>query len=280
MNSSHSPLKIVITTFMREDKQKVIFQIPASLHEHVYLFTREDRVEELRKYVPESIRIIGNPMDIDGIADIRQRCIDHPLVGKGKVWFIDDLATFGWRDQNLKQFNDMPEDKFLALYNRISEMLNNYMQVGLSARGGNNHVTEPFKEVGRAYTTYGLRTDWMQENDIRFDGMYRANPNIKLYEDYWITLSMLTKGHKNAIIYDYFFNYTHNNTGGNSTFRTLELQEQAAHELQKHFPQFVSVETKEGAWGKMGMENRKEVRIQWQKAFQSSQFTSTLDSFF
>jgi hypothetical protein len=263
---------------MREDKQKAIWQIPVSLHEHVYMFTREDRVDELRKHIPESIQIIPNEMDIDGIADIRQRCIEK--VPKGKVWFIDDLATFGWRDTELKQYNDMPVYKFSALYERISEMLNTYMQVGLSARGGNNHVTEPFKEVGRAYTTYGLRTDWMQEHDIRFDGMYRTNPNVKLYEDYWITLSMLTKGHKNAILYDYFFNYNHNNTGGNSTFRTLELQENAALELQKHFPQFVTVETKEGTWGKMGMENRKEVRIQWQKAFQSSQFTSTLDSFF
>lgn len=270
--------KIIITTFMREDKQKAVFQIPASLHEHVYMFTREDRVDELRKYVPETIRIIGNPMDIDGIADIRQRCIDH--VPKGKVWFIDDLATFGWRDQNLKQFNDMPEQKFVEMYTMLDKMLDDYMQVGFSARGGNNHVSDPFKEVGRAYTTYGLRSDWMEREGIRFDGMYQQNRNVKLYEDYWITLSMLTKGFKNAIIYDYFFNYTHNNTGGNSTFRTLELQEQAAHELQKHFPQFVTVETKDGVWGKMGMENRKEVRIQWQKAHQSSQVTTTLDSFF
>jgi hypothetical protein len=265
---------------MREDKQKAVHQIPASLHEHVYMFTREDRVEELRKYVPESIRIIGNPMDIDGIADIRQRCIDHPLVGKGKVWFIDDLATFGWRDENMKQHNDMSDEKFIDLYLTISNMLNDYMQVGLSARGGNNHVTEDFKEVGRAYTTYGLRTDLMLKHDIRFDGMYQLNKEVKLYEDYWITLRMLTGGFKNAIIYKFFFNYTHNNTGGNSTFRTLELQEQAANELKKHFPQFVTVETKEGAWGRMGMENRKEVRISWLKAYQSSQFTNTIEEFF
>jgi hypothetical protein len=275
----NSTLKIIITTFMREDKQKAVFQIPASLHDRVYMFTREDRVEELRKYVPSTIRIIGNPMDIDGIADIRQRCIEHPAIGKGKVWFIDDLATFGWRDENMKQYNDMSEDKFVSMYNLLSKMLNRYMQVGFSARGGNNHVTENFKEVGRAYTTYGLRTDWMQEADIRFDGMYRENPKIKLYEDYWITLSMLTQGHKNAIIYQNFFNYVHNNVGGNSTFRTLELQEQAAEELRKYFPQFVSIETKEGSWGKMGMDNRKEVRIQWQKAYHSSQFTNTLESF-
>jgi len=275
----NSTPKIIITTFMREDKQKAVFQIPASLHDQVYMFTREDRVEELRKHIPETIRIIGNPMDIDGIADIRQRCIEHPAIGKGKVWFIDDLATFGWRDTELKQFNDMPESLFMMMYDRLDKTLDSYMQVGFSARGGNNHVREDFKEVGRAYTTYGLRTDWMEEADIRFDGMYRANPKIKLYEDYWITLSMLTKGHKNAILYNFFFNYVHNNVGGNSTFRTLELQEQAAEELRKYFPQFVSIETKEGSWGKMGMDNRKEVRIQWQKAHQSSQFTNTLESF-
>ena len=275
-----SPLKIIITTFMREDKQRAVYQIPKALHENVYVFTREDRVPHLRPHIPDSIRIIANPSDIDGIADIRQRCIDHPSVGKGKVWFIDDLVTFGWRDDTLKQFNGMEETEWLNMYTMVDKMLDEYMQVGFSARGGNNHVEDDTKEVGRAYTTYGLRTDWMENNGIRFDGMYRLNKDIKLYEDYWITLSMLTKGFKNAIIYKYFFNYTHNNVGGNSTFRTLELQEQAAYELQKHFPQFVTVETKEGAWGKMGMDNRKEVRIQWQKAYQSSQVTNTLESFF
>jgi len=274
------PLKIIITTFMREQQQRAIFQIPKELHDRVYMFTREDRVEELRKYVPDTINIIGNPMDIDGIADIRQRCIDNPLVGKGKVWFIDDLVTFGWRNEQMKQFNGMEEAEWLKMYQMVENLLDDYMQVGFSARGGNNHVEEDTKEVGRAYTTYGLRTDLMQEQGIRFDGMYQLNKEVKLYEDYWITLRMLTSGHKNCIIYKYFFNYTHNNAGGNSTFRTLELQEQAALELKKHFPQFVTVETKEGAWGKMGMENRKEVRIQWLKAYQSSQFTNNLEEFF
>jgi hypothetical protein len=275
-----SPLKIIITTFMREDKQRAVFQIPQSLHDRVYMFTRQDRVEELRKYVPSTINIIGNPMDIDGIADIRQRCIDHPLVGKGKVWFIDDLVTFGWRDESMKQFNGMEEAEWLKMYQTVESLLDDYMQVGFSARGGNNHVEQDTKEVGRAYTTYGLRTDWMLKEGIRFDGMYQLNKEVKLYEDYWITLRMLTSGFKNCIIYKYFFNYTHNNAGGNSTFRTLELQEQAALELRKHFPQFVTIETKEGAWGKMGMENRKEVRISWLKAYQSSQFTNTIEEFF
>ena len=275
-----SDLKIIITTFMREDQQRAIFQIPRSLHDKVYLFTREDRVSHLRAHTPDSIRIIANPSDIDGIADIRQRCIDHPSVGKGKVWFIDDLTTFGWRNEALKQFNGMEEAEWLNMYAMVDRLLDEYMQVGFSARGGNNHVEEDTKEVGRAYTTYGLRTDWMLREGIRFDGMYQKNKNVKLYEDYWITLRMLTSGFKNCIIYKYFFNYNHNSKGGNSTFRNQELQEQAAYELQRYFPQFVDVVEKEGAWGKMGMENRKEVRIQWQKAYQSSQFTNSLDSFF
>ena len=114
MNSTPSQLKIIITTFMREDKQKAVYQIPELLHEHVYMFTREDRVEELRKHVPSTIRVIGNPMDIDGIADIRQRCIEQ--VPKGKVWFIDDLCTFGWRDHNMKQYNDMDTSRWFSMY--------------------------------------------------------------------------------------------------------------------------------------------------------------------
>ena len=63
-----SPLKIIITTFMREDSQRAVFQIPKTLHENVYLFTREDKVSQLRPHIPDSIRIIPNSIDIDGIA--------------------------------------------------------------------------------------------------------------------------------------------------------------------------------------------------------------------
>lgn len=258
---------------MREQNQKALLQIPHSLHHVTHLFTREDRVEELRRALPPdfNVHIHANPMDIDGIADIRQRCIQ--AVPQGKVWFIDDLCQFGKRIDNdpTNLVSSLTAPDFEALYTRISTLLDEYCQVGISPRMGNNRIPEAQKEIGRSYTTYGLRTDWMDSNGIRFDGMYRKNKEIKLYEDYYITLKMLTCGLKNVVIYDYFFNYTHNKNGGNSTFRTLELQEKAAKELKKHFPQFVEVIYKEDDWNGNGMHGRAEPRITWKKAYESSQ---------
>lgn len=271
---------IVITTFMREENQKAIKQIPTSLHEKVRLFTREDRVSELRKHVPENIQIIANPMDIDGIADIRQRCID--ALPKGKVWVMDDLCTFGRRDPEnpTKTIGKLTEEEFAELYNIVEKELDTYIQVGFSPRGGNNQFEGTRKVIGRCYTTYGLRTDLMDEHNIKFDGMYQKNKEIKLYEDYYITLSMLTKGLENVVIYDWFFNYTHNVKGGNSTFRTLDLQEKACFELKKHFPEFVEVIDKEGDWGSQGMSSRKEPRISWKASFNAYNQSGDLSDWF
>lgn len=268
-------VKIIITTFMREHSQKAIFQIPRELYHVTYMFTREDRVEALRKQIPDGVNIIANPMDIDGIADIRQRCIDNPKIGKGKVWFIDDLTTFGWRDSDGKLHAEMGPDKFLECYETLSKYLDTYMQVGFSARAGNNYIKTPTSEIGRAYTTYGLRTDWMNTHDIRFDGMYRNDKNVKLYEDYYITLSMLTRGHPNLIIYEYYFNYKHNSSGGNSTFRNHQLQVRAAYALHAQFPRYVQIVKKNGPWGELGnMIDRTEVRIKWAQAYREAN-TST-----
>lgn len=272
-------MKIIITTFMREDNQKALAQIPEKFHSVTHVFTREDRVSELKKHVPSGVNVHANPMDIDGIADIRQRCID--AVALGKVWFIDDLCVFGKRIDNdpTKLVSTLTPEDFEALYNRVSTLLDSYCQVGISPRMGNNRIPEAEKEIGRSYTTYGLRTDWMKSNSIRFDGMYRLNKEAKLYEDYYITLKMLTAGLKNTVIYDYFFNYTHNKAGGNSTFRNLNLQEKSARELKKHFYQFVEVVYKEDDWNGNGMSGRAEPRIAWKKAYESSFGASDEDMF-
>ena len=75
-------MEIIITTFKREDKIRCIEQIPKSLYKYVNVFTRMDRADILKKHIPKGIKIIANPMDIDGIADIRQRCIDKVKKGK------------------------------------------------------------------------------------------------------------------------------------------------------------------------------------------------------
>src|SRR5689334_16351845 len=117
-------MKIIITTFMREDRIKILEQIPKELHKEVVMFTREDRVNELLRHIPTGIEVLSRPMSVDGIAAIRQHCIDN--LPRGKVWFIDDQCIFRKRDR--REFTDAD---FMELYKMVEDKLEHYVQVGV-----------------------------------------------------------------------------------------------------------------------------------------------------
>lgn len=259
-------MKIVIPTLMREDEQRAYKQIPEVLLEHSFLATREDRVEILRGVHPNA-NIIPIPMDIVGVAATRQYCIDAlPL---GKVWMIDDRCKFHHkRSADMKLLGDIDADEFIELYSTVSRLLEEYTQVGVAERIGNNRFPNDFYENQRVYGCNALRTDTLSRHGIRFDGMYRKDDRIKLYEDFFVVLSILTAGLKNAVIYNFGFTHGgHQKKGGNSTYRTVELQKLCAEALAAEFPKFVKViqKNEKAPWG--GMENRWDVRVQWKKAY-------------
>ncbi len=260
-------MEILITTIGRQNKQKALQQIPEALHSKVWILTQEEDVSVLRQTVPKAIPIHHLPTDTDGIAQTRQRAIDY--IPKGKVWVIDDLCIFKERKRDGTKFIYTPlDDKgYIRLYNDVSQLLDTYIQVGISSHNGNNRVLAPTKAVGRAYSTYGLRTDVMQRANIRFDAMYRDDKDCKYMEDFYITLDALTKGYANTVIYDRCFTYQHNTAGGNSTNRTLTGHAKSAAALHRRFPQFVKLVQKEGKWGTQEMDSRTEVQVQWKQAF-------------
>lgn len=262
-------MKIVIPTLMREEEQRAYKQIPDVLREHSYLVTREDRVEILRSFHPDA-NIISLPMDIEGVAATRQFCID--TLPKGKVWMIDDRCKFHHkRSADMKLLGDINDEEFIELYTTVSGLLEEYTQVGVAERIGNNRFPNDYYECQRVYGCNALRTDTLHRHGIRFDGMYRKDNQIKLYEDFYVVLSILTAGLKNAVIYNFGFTHGgHQKKGGNSTYRTVELQKLCAEALASEFPKFVTVVQKneKSPWG--GMENRWDVRVQWKRAYQDS----------
>jgi len=261
-------LDILITTLGRANKQKALAQIPEAFHGRVRIFTQEAQVQELQEHLPEGIEALTLPDDTDGIADTRQRAID--ALPKGKVWVIDDLCVFKKRTITPERlvYTPLNEQEFAELYERVDTLLDSYIQVGVSAHNGNNRVLEPLKPIGRAYSTYGLRTDIMKRADIRFDAMYQQDHECKFMEDFYITLDALTKGYPNIIIYDYCFLYAHNTAGGNSTNRTLDRHARSAQMLARRFPGLVRLVQKEGKWGTQEMDSRTEIQAQWKKAFE------------
>ena len=261
---------IVMTTLNREDNQKALSQIPTQLHDKVHLYTREDRAPLLQANVPATITVRPLPQDTFGIAQTRQRAID--ATPKGKVWVIDDLCKFLKRTivNGKPQYQKVTEEDLLDLYNLISNHLDKFTQVAISAHYGNNRCLADHIAIGRAYSTYGIRTDIMERANIRFDAMYRDNPAHMQMEDFYITLDMLTKGYPNMVIYNYCFQYSHNHAGGNSTHRTLTTHGDSARELHRRFPKFVRLVRKQGSWGSQDMPDRIDINASWKKAYESS----------
>jgi hypothetical protein len=115
------------------------------------------------------------------------------------------------------------------------------------------------------YNTYLVDTELFIKENIRFD-------SLKVMEDFYVTLSFLTRGYPNAVVFDYCWNQLGSGAeGGCAEYRDEEMQAQAAKELHATFPGFVRVveKTSKTAWE--GMETRTDVNVLWKKAFESSQ---------
>jgi hypothetical protein len=272
-------LEIYIPTFMREDKQKCWNALPDSIKPMVTLVTHSGRADAL---------LAANPMakildlgTTDGIADVRQKLLNASK--SDKVMIIDDSCVFKRRNEELK-LREMSEQDFLDMFAMVEKLLDDYAMVGVSDQAGNNRVPEDVKEIGRSYSCYGVNRKVWRENGISFDGMYQKDKEIKLYEDFYAILKLLTKGLKNALIFKYAFSHAHGKPGGNSTIRTNALQKKCIEALIREFPGLVQLVKKEDpSWtaGLSDTENfRWECQISWQEAFKRSENTGSLDDFF
>lgn len=272
-------MQIFIPTFMREEKQKCFNNLPPEIQSKVTLVTHSGRAELLREKNPTA-----NVVDIgvtDGIADVRQKVINS--TESKKVMIIDDSCVFKLRNAELR-LRDMSVADYEEMFAMVERELDNFGMVGISDQAGNNRVPEDIKPIGRSYSCYGVNKEIWNSKGITFDGMYRKDKEIKLYEDFYAILKMLTSGLPNAIIYKYAFSHAHGKVGGNSTIRTNALQKKCIGALQAEFPGFVKLVKKEDPSWKAGLgdeENfRWECQISWQEAFKSGQSTGDLSEFF
>lgn len=258
-----NPLTIVIPTLGRERIQKTIYNIPKVIRRCAYLVTKASRAPLLRRCNPD-VNIIEIPNDVSGIAQTRQLAIE--AVPSNKVFMMDDLMDFFVRDDNMKLKKCNGTRHVVDMINDVSKALDMYAHVGISARGGNNRVATYKHDVTRSFSCYGLRKDVLRQLGIRFDDMYNDNNDIKLYEDFYVILAMLSAKYPNTCIYDFAFSHPHNHKGGNSLYRTVQLQKNCAQYLAKRFPNVVKLKLVKGSWGG-DMKERYDVTIAWKKAF-------------
>lgn len=270
-------MKIVIPTFMRESRQLAYSLMPDAIKRRTTLVTHSGRAEVLAKNNPTAtIHDLGKT---DGIADVRQKIIDWVGGQDDKVFILDDGCMFYTsRSDGAKRKiapTPMRGNEYLKPYTdmlrTIERALDEYVQVGISPRPGNNRQLDAILSPGRAYSCYGVNVRKANDLNVRFDGMYRKNQEIRLFEDFFFTLSLLTQGHPNAILYNYGFMHDHGKTGGNSTIRTNDLQKKCLEALQSEFPAYVKiVQRKATSWHIGDPEFRWETVIQWKKALEEA----------
>ena len=262
-------MRIVIPTFKREHRQITFSRMPRSIQARTTVYTHSGRADTLRRALPTAT--VADLGVTDGIADVRQKILEHALSqGHGKVFMVDDSCYFykRWVQDEKSRTGEMTEAGWHDMLAQAEALLDMYPQVAISPKPGCQTYLGDLRDVGRAYTCYALNAAKLAEMGVRFDGMYRKNPQIKLYEDYYLTLSMLTRGVPNAILYTYVFNASHNLPGGNSVHRTFDLQKECCEALQAEFPEFVKVKRLESKTWNSGDGTRYEAQIAWKKAYE------------
>jgi hypothetical protein len=222
-------------------------------------------MEEVKSYVGlGAASIVG--MDTPGIGPARQAICDIALsAGQSKVLMLDDDLVFATRRKDdPSKFRTSTDSEIVKAINDIDLSLNMFCHAAIAPREGGNRRTERYITNTRALRALAYRADILRYYDIKFS-------EVSLMEDFYVQLSLLTRGCAHRTINWIVQNQGGSNSaGGCSTYRTMFSQGLAARQLQEKFPEFVNVvkKTTKTAW--QGQE-REDVIIQWKAAYEYGQ---------
>jgi hypothetical protein len=252
-------MRIYIPSRGRWHRQTTVKNLPYIVLPNVTIVVPVDQYESYSRNMP-TMEVVA-PDIPSGIGPCRQWCCEQQ---DRKVIMMDDDLVFARRRIDVPtKFEDAGDEDVLDMLADIENMLDLFAHVGVSTREGGNRDTLQFAYDTRLLRILAFRTDILKEEGIRFD-------QIPVMEDFYVGLSLLTRGYRNIKL-NYIVHNQHGSgtEGGCSTYRDKEMQRDAALKLAGMFPQFVTAVEKEtkGAWGG-GV--RTDVRIQWKRALESA----------
>jgi len=182
-------------------------------------------------------------------------------MGQSTFCMMDDDLTFARRitpgDWHARQ--STAED-IREMIEKVEQLLmQGYAAVGVSAREGNNRLTGDVKENTRMIRVLSFHTKTFLECE---------HGRVPVMEDFDVLLQLLRKGLPNVVTVNFLQGQrATQETGGCSDYRTLKNHSAAAEKLAELHKGFVSLRIKKNK-GDFGV--RKEVTIQWKKAFDSA----------
>jgi hypothetical protein len=211
---------------------------------------------------------IGKIVECPIINDIalKRRWIAENLVTDKKFVMLDDDLKWSRRRvfsaTNLAQADQKDLDD---LFSFLETQLDTYVHVGVSAREGNNRFGSECRPTSGVENTRMMRVLGYSTDEY----LACEHGRVKVMEDFDITLQLLSRGYPNWISTFYAQDQPGTqNKGGCSDWRTKELHEAAADKMADLWPGIVTTRWKENKTGG-DFGRRKEVTIQWKKAFKS-----------
>lgn len=260
-------LGIYIPSRGRAGAVRTLDSVPAERLADTYIVTTYGQGKDYKKaYGRDSVlpNILQAPATVTNIGQKRDWMIRHAIKQKyTHIVMLDDDLIFAKRrkDDPTKLLPQTAKDNE-AMFKAIEKQFKTHEHVGITARDGANRHTEPVMYATRMMRVLGYNLDLFKGANLSF-------ARIPLMEDFDVTLTLLRWGHPNAVLTNFTNDQGSSNApGGCSTYRTAELQEQAANMLAAHHPNFVKVVNKpeKGGWGG----ERVDVQIAWKKALASS----------
>lgn len=250
-----------IPTMDRVSKQLTLQSIPASHRDRVRLVCPPSEVAAHER--TSKVKALACPAK--GIAATRQWICDHTLDQHGEAvcTMIDDDHVFFKRIGDTVKLTSMTPAEVGALLDEMEALCMIYPMVGLCARQGNNTCEEPYLSVAdRVFNQYAVDAAVLRRERIRFD-------RTPVMEDFYVNLSLLTRGYPTAKVVDRVWNQPASNApGGCSSYRSATVQADAACFLAMEFPRFVKVVEKVTKNDWFGEGKRLDVRVQWKKALE------------
>ncbi len=253
-----SDMTIVINTLDRPNKQITLNNLPENIRTQTVLSVQ---AHEASRYT--NLNCLVLPESIRTLPVTRQWLLDN-ISTRYLLIMDDDLSFFARKDKVPSRLYKNTMEDTGEMITVLHQKLEQYPMVGVSAREGNNRFADYQAECARSMRIFGLDLHVIKSVGARFD-------RTKTKEDMDMTLQLLRKGHKNCVLYNWANDHVSSNApGGCATYRTFEMMEADAETLRELHPEFVTVVKKKTktSWG--GSE-RTDVRVQWKKAFASSQ---------
>lgn len=212
------------------------------------------------------------PDDIRGISRTRhwigEQCEDDKfLMLDDDIRFMVRKSEYDWRLRACEPC------EIFAMLDWVRHLLGEYAHVGISARQGNNNMGVGDHTLGQENTRTLRALAYRRREFLQME-----HGRVPVMEDFDINLQLLRHGHKNFNVGYWCQDQKMTNApGGCSTYRTHEVQSEAAERLAELHSPFVRVRTKENKTDRDGFGTRKEVTIYWKKAYEKGRYSDVRD---